>query len=162
MMKKLLVVLLLSFVVLLTGCVDDTTNLEVVYKLDKQFSYSSEEVYQELDQTSRGIYVYIVLKNEFSLDGYKAMITPEMTAAEVDAIIELSREVAKKQFTSFNELFITKYNLRSLTGLVDYASYGPFVTIHYQSFSLNEADIEQLIYLSHLEEVEYIEFQVQN
>lgn len=159
-MKKLLTLLVIFTTVLLTGCVDDMTNLEVVYKLDKQVSYTSNQVFSEISKNDTGIFVYIVLSTDFSLDDYKSKITPDMSAQEVDKIIQLAREVGKKHFGNFNEAFVEKQNLRKLSGDVEYASYGPFITIHYSSLSLNEKEIEQLIYLSNLEDVEYIEFQV--
>ena len=147
-MKRLLTLIILSIAFMLTGCVDQYTNLEVVYKLDKTASHTSYQVYENLNEKHENGLVYIVLKDDFNLDKYKDMINDNMTSEEVDRIIELSRQYAKDHFKSYNESFIETYQLNDLSGDVRYSSYGPFITIYYASLNISEIEIDKLIYLS--------------
>lgn len=157
-MKKILSVVILSMTLLFSGCQPGVTNLEVVYKLDKTASYTTNQVYESLSLTPQKGYVYIVLKDDFNLDSYREMITEDMSHEEVDRIIMLSRESAKNHFKAFNEFFIDLYELHNLSGTVKYSTYGPFIHIYYGSLNLSQSEIDILIHLSKLDEVLYIEF----
>lgn len=155
-MKKYYILFILSLVVLLSGCVSNKTEQKVLYKFDKQTSYTTDELLDHLDNYHDGLVISIVLKSIYIADDYKTKIQPGMTAEEIDAIIKEMRQVSKEYFTNLNLTFIEAYNLSEL-GVVEYSSYGSNITIYLGVEELSIDEIDRLLLISKADEVEFVE-----
>lgn len=155
-MKKYYILTILVLLVVLSGCVSNKSEQKVLYKFDKQTSYSTDELLDHLDNYKEGLVINIVLKSEYVTDDYKTKVVPGMTAQEIDAIIKEMREVSKSYFTNLNLAFMTSYNLDEL-GIVEYSSYSANITIYLGLEELTIDEIDRLLLISKADEVLFVE-----
>lgn len=155
-MKKYYILTILLFLLVVSGCASNKTEQKILYKFDKQTSYSTDELLDHLDNYQEGLVINIVLKSEYVTDDYKTKIVPGMTAQEIDAIIKEMREVSKGYFTNLNLSFIESYNLSEL-GIVEYSSYSANITIFLGIEELSIDEIDRLLLISKADEVEFVE-----
>ena len=155
-MRKFYIASILMLFVLLTGCTTEPETQKVLYKFDKQTSYSTVELLGHLDDYHEGLVISISLDSIYAADDYKAKIQPGMTAQEIDALIKEMREVSKAYFSNVNSAFIESYNLREF-GLVEYSNYSPNITIYLGVNELTIEQIERLLQLSKVDEVLFVE-----
>lgn len=156
LMKKSYLIAILSLFILLSGCSSSNRNEQVLYKFDKQTSYSTDELLDHLDDYKEGLVIYIVLKSEYISDDYKTRVQPGMTAQEIDALIKEMREISKQYFRNLNSSFIQQYNLNQF-GIVEYSSFSPIITIYLGDDEITIHEINQLINISKTDEVEFVE-----
>jgi hypothetical protein len=141
---------------LLSGCTSKKEPQKVLYKFDKQTSYSNLELLDQLDDYKDGLVITITLESEYVADEYKTKILPGMTAEEIDAIIKEMREVTKNYFIELNNQFIDTHMLSEL-GVVEYSKYGPNITIYLGKDELTLEQIDKLILISKVDEVLFVE-----
>ena len=154
-MKKYYLLTLLALFILLSGC-SSKNNTKVLYKIDKQTSYSTDEMLDTLDDYKDGLVIYIVLKSEYVSDDYKSMVEPGMTAQEIDELIKKMRSVSKQYFTNLNQDFIDEFDLNKF-GVVEYASYSSNITIYLGDDEVTVQEINELIEMSQSDQVEFVE-----
>ena len=154
-MKKYYLFTLLALFALLSGC-SSNKNSKVLYKIDKQTSYSTDEMLETLDDYKDGLVIYIVLKSEYVSDDYKSMVEPGMTAQEIDELIKKMRSVSKQYFTNLNQDFIDEFDLNKF-GVVEYASYSSNITIYLGDDEVTVQEINELIEMSQSDQVEFVE-----
>jgi CRISPR/Cas system CMR-associated protein Cmr1 (group 7 of RAMP superfamily) len=141
---------------ILSGCSSQKPQQKVLYKFDKETSFSNVELLDHLDDYKDGLVISIVIQSEYVTDDYKTKIVPGMTAEEIDLIIKQMREVSKNYFRTLNQTFIETYNLEEL-GVVEFATYSPDITIYLGKNELTLEQIDKLISLSKRDEVLFIE-----
>lgn len=155
-MKKYYILTVLLFLLVISGCTSNKTEQKILYKFDKQTSYSTNELLDHLDDYHDGLVINIVLKAEYVTDDYKTKIIPGMTAQEIDEIIKEMREVSKGYFTNLNLAFIESYSLREL-GVVEHSSYSANITIYLGTEELSINEIDRLLLISKADDVLFVE-----
>jgi major membrane immunogen (membrane-anchored lipoprotein) len=155
-MKKHYIIALFLLFIILSGCSSQKPQQKVLYKFDKETSFSNVELLDHLDDYKDGLVISIVIQSEYVTDDYKTKIVPGMTAEEIDLIIKQMREVSKNYFRTLNQTFIETYNLEEL-GVVEFATYSPDITIYLGKNELTLEQIDKLISLSKRDEVLFIE-----
>ncbi|MCU0105649.1 hypothetical protein N7603_08255 [Acholeplasma vituli] len=154
-MKKYYLFTLLALFALLSGC-SSNKNSKVLYKIDKQTSYSTDEMLETLDDYKDGLVIYIVLKSEYVSDDYKSLVEPGMTAQEIDELIKEMRSISKQYFTNLNQDFIDEFDLNKF-GVVEFASYSSNITIYLGDDEVTVQEINELIEMSQSDQVEFVE-----
>ncbi|MDG0889479.1 hypothetical protein [Paracholeplasma manati] len=155
-MKKYYISAILLLFMVLSGCTSQKVEQKVLYKIDKQTSFSNVEMLDHLDDYKDGLVISIVIQSEYVTDEYKTKIQPGMSAEEIDLIIKQMREISKSYFSTLNQTFIQKYNLEEL-GVVEFATYSPDITVYLGKTELTLEQIDKLILLSKQEEVLFVE-----
>jgi hypothetical protein len=144
------------FFLVLSGCASKQESQKVLYKFDKQTSFSNIELLDQLDDYKDGLVITITLESEYVADEYKTKILPGMTAEQIDAIIKEMREVTKNYFIELNNQFIESQKLSEL-GVVEYSKYSPSITIYLGKDELTLEQIDKLILISKVDEVLFVE-----
>ncbi len=155
-MKKYYTLSIFILFLVLTGCTSKRESQKVLYKFDKETSFSNVELLDQLDDYKDGLVISITLESEYVADEYKTKILPGMTAEQIDAIIKEMREVTKNYFIELNNQFIETYKLSEL-GVVEFSKYDPTITIYLGKDELTLEQIDKLILISKVDEVLFVE-----
>lgn len=155
-MKKYYTLSIFILFLVLTGCTSKRESQKVLYKFDKETSFSNVELLDQLDDYKDGLVISITLESEYVADEYKTKILPGMTAEEIDAIIKEMREVTKNYFIELNNQFIDTHKLSEL-GVVEFSKYDPSITIYLGKDELTLEQIDKLILISKVDQVLFVE-----